>query len=236
MPDAMIENSTARAAAHDPYERRTPRPPWRKIAIRLLRLVVGALIGAGVGFGVHHVISPNYGTRYIAVPLPAIPSLPSLRAIPKEPIETKVGEQVVYSNPGSRGEVAFTVTKITLDGKCTEQFASGPENGHYIFVDLTVETSPDIGPGYGTELFNPLNFSLMGPDGVTQTGNALMSNQTSGCLSRGRALPVVLGAGQKYQGTVVLDARTTSGALTLAPLGGGLRNADSWKWRLGETT
>lgn len=108
-----------------------------------------------------------------------------------------------------------------------EVVAAGPESP----VCTTALTSS---PGYGARLFNPLNFSLIGPDGVTQTGNSLASNQTYGFLSRGRALPATLGAGQKYQGTVVLDARTTSGALILAPLGGGLTNEDSWKWRLAE--
>ncbi|GAB3577868.1 hypothetical protein GCM10027445_44290 [Amycolatopsis endophytica] len=128
-------------------------------------------------------------------------------------------------------DVVFTITKITTNGRCTEQFAEKSRNGHYLFPEVSVTTSPSMDRGLSPGVLNPVTFSVIGQDGVTETGNSLVTNRTFGCLAHGKRLPAALGPGQADRGTIVPDSRNATGRLVLTPYG--LDGFDGCEWDLG---
>lgn len=53
---------------------------------------------------------------------------------------------------GADGEpyVTFTVHSIA-EGTCTEPMSEPPENGYYMFLDVSLQTAPDLLDDYGSE-------------------------------------------------------------------------------------
>ncbi|WP_236796883.1 hypothetical protein [Amycolatopsis sp. GM8] len=199
--------------------------------------VVGALVIAGVSVGITLAFTNDAERPPVAAASSAPSSTPapptSTKHVPRV-IETKIGEQARFT--GSRGggvELVLTITQLKIDGRCTAPYAQKSENGHFLFVDVSVETSPTMSSSYSANLLNPQGFSIIGPDGITETGGSLSSSPSFGCVPRSKMLPLTLSPGQKYTGTIVLDTRNTRGKLLLTPIG---LDMDTWYWKLGEGT
>lgn len=216
----------------------TPPPRRRKLGPVLILGVVGALTLAGAAVGITLAVT-QYDDK-----APAVRSVPSRSAtpVPSSPrhiprtIEAAVGEQIAFvPQDGTEAEVLFAITKITVDGKCTADYAQKSENGHFLFLEVSVDTSPRMASTFSADLLNTGNFSIIGADGLTENGNNLSSSPSYGCVPRARMLPLTLNPGQRYTGTIVLDSRHTHGKLRLTPIGGRYEG-DSWQWQLGEGT
>lgn len=123
--------------------------------------------------------------------------------------------------------LTFAVDSIAVDAQCTERFAQPPTNGHLIVVALRVSTSPELKPQDAAGLFNPYAFSVVGPDGVTETG--LVTSSTYGCLAEGQRMPDSLAPGSQYRGTIVLDSKSASGVVQLRAGG----QTGGWEWKFG---
>lgn len=137
---------------------------------------------------------------------------------------------------GDQTDVEFAITKITVDGKCTQPYSQKSQNGHMIFVDMSISTSPTMDRNLASAVLNPYNFSIIGPDGVTESGASLDSSSTYSCLASSKQIPSTLSPGQKYVGAFVLDSRSTSGSLVLSPQGGFGDGSNGWEWRFGQNS
>lgn len=124
--------------------------------------------------------------------------------------------------------MTFTVTDIEVDGECTSGYADPPENGHFIIVSMSIETTPVSewpAEAQGIPLLFYDDWSIVGPDGITE--NAVTSLSTATCLSESEILPYDgMGPGERIVGKVVLDSRNASGVLIWTPFGGG----GGWEW------
>ncbi|GAA3839060.1 hypothetical protein [Amycolatopsis tucumanensis] len=216
-----------------------PQPPRRNIGAIVALAIAGALVVAGVSVGVTLAVTADDDSIKAAPattsrPRPTTSKSPTpvIPVNPRQNVEVKIGETIGFGSHADRPEVAFTLTKVTVGGRCTEPYAQKPENGRFIFLDMTVTTSSSMSGDFAPSLLNPNNFSIIGPDGVTETGGSLSSAPAIGCLSRSKLFPLALSPGQNYVGTVVLDSRNTTGSLVLAPYG--LDGFNGWEWNLGE--
>ncbi|GLY68786.1 hypothetical protein [Amycolatopsis taiwanensis] len=225
-----------------------PTPPPRRTRTLVILAIVGALVVAGASVGITLALTGGGGgTSQAAAPnrqgppaLPTISSSPSTSpTVPlnaRRNVEKQIGETTGWGVDAKHQDVQFSVTKITVDGKCTEPYAEKPQNGHLIFVDMSISTSPTMDRTYASAVLNPYNFSIIGPDGVTESGQSLTSTSTYGCLASSKQIPGTLSPGQKYVGTFVLDSRSTSGALVLAPQNGFDNGGNGWEWKFGQTS
>jgi hypothetical protein len=216
--------------------------PNRNVRTIMILAIVGVLVVAVVSVGITLALTKDDGKSQTATPFQAPAPLPvATSSVPapsvptnaRQNIEKQIRETAGFGGvtPGT-DDVNFALTKITVDGRCTEPYAQKSQNGHLIFLEMSVSTSPTMDRTYASYVINPNNFSIIGPDGITQTGESLASMSAYTCLSESKQIPSTLAPGQKYLGTIVLDSRYTSGALVLAP-GGGFSNGNGWEWKLG---
>lgn len=219
-----------------------PSPPpsrrWRtRLLIRLGVAAVAAVIGFTTAASHHHTSQqPTFSMTLSPVTPPLNPLVPSptRKRVPRM-VDTKVGEKTSFTSPDSTGgpDVEFTVTKITVNGRCTAPYAQKAENGHFLFLEMSIRTAPTMTGLYASNLFNPLYFSVVSPDGTVEDGDSIASSPTYGCLPDSKRLPLGLEPGRTYQATIVLDAHNIHGKVRLAPAGG-LLDTDGWQWQLGE--
>ena len=71
----------------------------------------------------------------------------------------RVGQPASFmAGPTNEITATFVVDKIAVDGKCTSQFATKPENGHFVMLGL--ESGGRLllrgGPGEGCRVPGPL--------------------------------------------------------------------------------
>lgn len=110
--------------------------------------------------------------------------------------------------------VAFTVNEIIVDIPCTEPFTQPPENGHFVALDVSVETSPNMLTSDLIQEFSmsPWDFQAIAPNGVTSNAGA-DSFATIGCLDDSVLLPGTIGPGEAAKGLVLLDVADPAGVL-----------------------
>lgn len=122
--------------------------------------------------------------------------------------------------------VTFTVDSITADPPCTADYVQPPENGHFVAVALRVATSAEFDPAEFPLSFSPSDFRVIGADGITQSN--LASAASFSCLDQSEMFPQdILGTGQQYTGTILLDSPTPSGVLIYAPP----FSSTGWEWQ-----
>lgn len=120
------------------------------------------------------------------------------------------------------------VKKITIDPKCTGQYAQAAQNGHFLALDISAQTYPPLKDlfGSGTFDFNDSNWKLIAANGTTYNGS-LNSGPALGCLADAQQFPDRVGPGEKVTGTLILDVPTTKGTLVFAPTFA----QTSWEWQ-----
>lgn len=127
-----------------------------------------------------------------------------------------VGDTGTISS-GSTGQVTtkFTVNSIK-EGTCDQPYAHAPENGHVLFVDVTVETTPELAQSsYPKYTLSSYDFKFISKNGTTFNGD-LGTIATYSCIADAAQFPSGgLGPAEKAQGVVVLDVPETSGILVL---------------------
>jgi hypothetical protein len=138
----------------------------------------------------------------------------------------KTAGQVASIGDATNPDLSFTVDAITVDDKCTSQFAEKPENGHFVVLSMTVKTSVTMDKTLFF-MITASDFSVVGADGVTDTN--LSTAGAFECLSDREQFPrQQLAAGSQYVGKVVLDSKNTHGILEYRPPM--LANNSGWEW------
>jgi hypothetical protein len=136
----------------------------------------------------------------------------------------QIGETAGWGVSNADISVKFVVDKITVDPKCTTQFATPAQNGHLVKVDMRVETTPSMPTNFAYSI-NPGAWSAVGEDGSTQT--SLATAPSFSCLNSNEQLPSQLSPASKYRGSIVLDVSSPTGTLIFShpnPTLGG------WEW------
>lgn len=133
---------------------------------------------------------------------------------PRGNLIKQVGELAGIRDASGEYLAAFTVNDIIVDIPCTEELADPPENGHFVALDVSVETSPNMLNSDLIQQFSmsSLTFQAIGPDGVTSNAGA-DSAATLFCLDDSVLLPGNIGPGEKAQGLVLLDVENPTGIL-----------------------
>lgn len=111
--------------------------------------------------------------------------------------------------------VSFTVKSIEVDPTCTAEFQQPPENGHFLVLDVEVETGT---PEQFEEAFYTSDYAygfydwkFIGPNGTT--ANTITSGPALGCYPQDQYLPNSIGPGERATGYIVLDAPSAEGTL-----------------------
>lgn len=141
----------------------------------------------------------------------------------------QLGEIAGYGPTDQDIVVTFAIDQITVDAKCTSQFAQKPENGRFIKVDLRAETKPTMPTDRGYSI-NPFDFTTIGADGITE--QSLTTGPAFTCIDPSAQFPAAISPGSKYRGSIILDTKNTSGVLVYRPgfdLGG-----SGWEWKYGK--
>lgn len=124
----------------------------------------------------------------------------------------KVGEGASVTDKG-KAVASFVVNSIKLDPTCTNQFATPADNGHFIALNVSMETDPalaeSVNPQFGLAGYA---WKVVAENGTTFNGD-VMSGASFFCLNDEERFPSALGPGEKATGTIILDVPTPSGVL-----------------------
>jgi len=202
-----------------------PRHPWFAVVVTVAVILVAALAGcATVTAG-----EPSAGRSDDPYRTPPSGPATASATTPRGAVAKDLGDPagVCADEACAHDALIFTVDKIQVDPTCTEPYAEPPENGHYIAVSMSIETTTDFTDDLSFMVdFSPFSFDIVGPDGVTEPGDPGMGVYM--CLRSSGFLPLEgLAPASRYVGVVVLDSRHTKGTLVLRmpgdPTGG-------WEW------
>jgi hypothetical protein len=152
-----------------------------------------------------------------APPAPTTPAAPppaSTQTSPRGNLIKQVGELAGIRDANGEYLVSFTVNDIIVDIPCTDSSAEPSEHGHFVAVDVSVETSPNMLNSDLIEQFSmsSLTFQAIGPDGVTSNAGT-DSFATLFCLDDAAELPSNIGPGETARGLVLLDVEHPAGTL-----------------------
>lgn len=116
-------------------------------------------------------------------------------------------------------EVAsFVVNSIAVDPGCTNEFATEPENGHFVVLDVSLKTEPELAeapsPSFGLA---GIGWTAIAPNGTTSNADTF-SGAAFMCLDDSEVLPSALGPGEQATGKIVLDVENPEGVLVHKPL------------------
>lgn len=157
---------------------------------------------------------------------PADAAAPALS--PRGHLVKQIGEPAGIIDGNGERLVNFVVNSITPDVQCTEEFADPAENGVFVAVDVSVQTSPAMAnPDAFISTFemSPWMFSAISPDGVSS--NASPDTFASFiCMDDSVLLPSSIGPGENAEGIVLLDLQYPSGILIFEDF----YTDSSWEW------
>ncbi len=134
-----------------------------------------------------------------------------------------LGEEVPLAAEGDTVTATVTIDEVTVDAPCTGDYPAqdGPENGHFVRLDLRAATVPTDYPGAVSDVsFNNSYMRFIGPDGVTFNG-PLGTFAAFSCLAESEQLPSTLGPGQQFAGSIMIDVPATSGTIIYENTTGG---------------
>lgn len=124
----------------------------------------------------------------------------------------KVGEGASVTDK-DKTVASFVVNSISVDPACTGTSAAPAKNGHFVVLDVSMETAPEL-----AESVNP-QFGLAGYGWKAVADNGTTFNGDLGtfeafmCFSDAERFPSALGPGEKATGKIVLDVPTPTGVL-----------------------
>lgn len=141
-----------------------------------------------------------------------------------------VGQTEVITSDNGEPVVSFTISSIALDVPCTNEYAVPPQNGHFLTLEMTIETSAEL-----AEEINP--FFLLGdkawkaisPDGTTSNAEPATGAALS-CFAEAEVLPSIIEPGEKATGKVVLDVEDSQGILILDYTPSGMGEGREWTY------
>ncbi|THE19340.1 hypothetical protein E1J17_01480 [Kocuria rosea] len=130
----------------------------------------------------------------------------------------------------SKNVVTYVIKGIEVDPVCTGPYPQAPENGHFMAVDMEVETAAD--PGFTEVMYGSLNisahsFKMIDANGTTV--NSIASGPSYGCLPEAEMLPSTIGPGERATGKVILDVPSTEGILVYNEA---MDSSLGWEWEI----
>ncbi|WP_130345696.1 hypothetical protein [Herbihabitans rhizosphaerae] len=137
----------------------------------------------------------------------------------------KIGEESGFSDREGGHFATFKLTKIEKSAKCADASIK-PSNGQFMVLTFEIATTAEFSTRSTPSLFNPLDFSVLGLNGVADTEVATPG--TYGCRAA-KKLPYNLAPSSKYVFEIVLDTKATSGAVQYRPP---LAADYGWEWQL----
>ena len=142
----------------------------------------------------------------------------------------------IYKSQADKTLLAsWTVTNITLDAPCVPAYEgaeTSPANGHFVVLDITVETTSD----FDSDSYGPWDwalpaigriFKMMAPSGTAISMEPVQKITTYTCLPENQRLPQIIGQGVKAQGKVLFDLPSTDGYLVY-----GNESGHGWEYPL----
>jgi hypothetical protein len=153
-------------------------------------------------------------------------SAPSSAPVPK-PTPTVDEKKSVRGNllmeggdTGLISESGKTTTKFTVNsiaaGACNQKYSRAAENGQIVFVDIAVETTPELAQSsYPKYTLSGYDFKFIHDNGTTFNGN-LSTSATYSCIPDAETFPSGgMGPAEKITAKVVLDVPAAHGTLVL---------------------
>jgi hypothetical protein len=185
--------------------------------------VVMATSAGGSGTG-------SAGGSPVALPPPlttttTTAATPSRKLSPRGLIEKQFGENAGLG-PNTGWEVTFSIDKAQLDPKCGPYSQPVDPGHHRLALWLRVATSPTYDPKQNV-MFVSNFFSVVGPDGVTQSDLGTIGAYS--CLLKDQFTQNPLSAASQYQGWVVLEVPATSGIIEFRPPY--MDPGAGWEWK-----
>lgn len=129
------------------------------------------------------------------------------------------GEEGGITDEAGADVLTFAVDGITVDPACTSDYADygtpvGPGH-HLVAVQMHVATTPLVSDDDFLSV-SGYDFRFIGADGITV--DSLDGISTYGCLEDSQTFTSdILGPGQQYAGTVLLDVPAAAGTLVFDP-------------------
>jgi len=122
------------------------------------------------------------------------------------------GQGAAITNSGGIDEATFVINSITVDTPCTNPDARPAENGHFVTLDVSVETLPVMAEDSGSFSMDAYGFKVIAANGTTSNLDA-STIASMYCYEDGATLPSSIGPGEKATGLVVLDVESPTGVL-----------------------
>lgn len=146
---------------------------------------------------------------------------------PRGNLIKELGEGASLTGEDGVDLVRLSVNSIEIDPGCTQEFATAPENGHFIVLDIAVETTPEMADDpftVGSYYLGPGDMKVIAPNGTTSNAN-LGTAAAFMCLIDAELLPQSFGPAEKAIGKVVIDSEVPSGTLIIGAYG-----MDAWEY------
>ncbi|MFB2571356.1 hypothetical protein [Micrococcus sp. IITD107] len=130
---------------------------------------------------------------------------------------------------GAETLLDFRINKITADPRCTGDPSAEPENGHFIVLDVEIETFDGVRAATYESGFTmlPMEFKTIGADGKTSNADPGTFGAFS-CLRDAEQLPGELGDNESAEGQLVLDVADPSGTLVYENMF--IETGGAWEW------
>lgn len=146
---------------------------------------------------------------------------PSTSTSARGNLTKNVGDTFGLSTSSGESAADFKVTAITLDPSCTSPYASAPQYGHFVRLDVEGETTAALPQDL---FFASGAWTVVAENGTTFNGDP-WSGAAVGCLDSTERLPNIIGPGERVAGAVILDVPSPTGVIILDPDGQG-----GWEW------
>lgn len=147
---------------------------------------------------------------------------------PRGNVVKEIGEDAGIIDGNGERLVNFVVNSISTNVICTEESAQPAENGLFVAVDVSVQTSPamaDPDALITTFDMSPWMFSAISPRGISSNADpGTFASFT--CMDDSVLLPSSIGPGENAEGIVLLDLQYPSGILVFEDF----HTGGSWEW------
>lgn len=148
---------------------------------------------------------------------------------PRGNVVKQIGEDAGIIDGNGERLVNFVVNSISTNVVCTEESVQPAENGLFVAVDVSVQTSPAMAEPdalISTFDMSPSMFSAISPRGISSNADpGTFASFT--CLDDSALLPSSIGPGENAEGIVLLDLEYPSGVLVFEDF----HTGGSWEWK-----